>query len=273
MTKSSLSAFTTARTNWQNRRVILDLTLRDFRLRYVGSLLGRYWNLINPLAMILIYTVIFSKVMAARLGNVSVDNPYAYTIYLCAGLMPWNALAELLSRGTNVFMDHAYLIKKVSFPREVLPAIVVGSTSVNFLISFALLLGLILITGHPVSFVILGVGVIFFLQLVFLFGLTCFLGTLNVFFRDIQQAVSIVLQIWFWLTPVVYLESAVPERFSAFLRINPFYYYISAYHDLIFWNRLPALSTVGICAGISLFFYVAGTSFLAKFKNEIADEI
>ncbi|MGE0171717.1 MAG: ABC transporter permease [Oligoflexales bacterium] len=267
----SIPAIHTSKINWQNRKVILDLTLRDFRLRYVGSMLGRYWNLINPLAMITIYTIIFSKVMGARLGNIT--NPYAYTVYLCAGLLPWNALAELISRGTNVFLEHAYLIKKVSFPKELLPAVVVGSTSVNFLISFALLFGLILVTGHQLSFVIAGVAVVFFLQLIFLFGLICFLGTLNVFFRDIQQAVSIVLQIWFWLTPVVYLESAVPERFVSLLRINPFYYFVTAYHDLIFWSRWPTSSTLATCAGISVFFFVLGTSFFAKFKDQIADEI
>jgi lipopolysaccharide transport system permease protein len=267
------SALHVWRINVKNLKVVQDLTLRDFRLRYIGSILGRYWNLIHPLAMIVIYTVIFSQVMGARLGGIAADNPYGYTIYLCSGLLAWNAFAETLQRGTNVFIEHGYMIKKVAFPIETLPSVVAGSSTITFGLSLAVFIGLMFVVGHPPTVPFLAVFAIFILQIIFAFGLVNILGTLNVFFRDVGQLVQIVIQIWFWLTPIVYIPSAIPEKLQFLLKLNPFYYYVQAYHAAIFEGRWPEPRSLLICSAVSAISFFVGTAFFCRLKPEIPDEV
>ncbi len=267
------SALHIARVNWRNRQVTLDLIARDFRLRYLGSVFGGYWNIIHPVMMIAIFTAVFSKVMPARVAAISKDNAFAYTIYLCAGLLPWNAFIEMVQRGTRVYLDNAGLIKKVAFPTEVLPAIVAGSSSITFFISITLCLLLSVATGFGVASSWLAVPLIFGLQVGMALGLIMITSVLNVFFRDMEQMVSVVFQIWFWLTPVVYLVDSVPDLLRIILYLNPFYYFIEAYHDAIVRHVWPSTNLWLACIGLAAGAVCLGASFLCHFKNDIPDEI
>ncbi len=226
--------------------LLLDLTKREFKLRYLGSVLGSYWNILNPLMMIFIYTVIFSHVMHSRLGADA--NKYAYTVYLCSGLFAWNFFSEIVNRGAVTLLDNAAFLKKMSLPPFVLFGAMAASAAINFGISFSIFL-VVLFFIKSVSLLHLAayLGVVLLYGL-FGLGLALGLGCLNVFIRDVQQMISIVFQLWFWFTPLVYLVDALPDFARRLLRFNPSYPFINSLHQLVYFDRMPALVDLGAMA-------------------------
>ena len=228
----------------------------------------------HPLAMILIYTIVFSQVMKAKLGDQGAQlGSYAFTIYLCAGLLPWNAFLEVVNRGTGIFHEYATLIKKVSFPIEILHTVVCGSSLVTWLISMFFFGVLLLITGHGVTWAVLWLPVFLLLQMLLGTGMALILGAFNVFFRDIQQFVNIFFQVWFWATPIVYLKDYVPENLQWVFYANPFYYFVDLYQSVLFFQRPVNTSYLAIAAVISVSVYALGCGFFVRIKNDITDEI
>ena len=191
-----------ARALWSYRGFIFGSVKRDFQARYRNSLLGAAWTILQPLAMITVYTVVFSELMRARLPGM--DSPYAYSVFLCAGLLTWGLFAEIMMRGQTVFIDNGNMIKKLSFPRICLPAITVINSLINFSITFTLFLLFLLITGNFPGWVVLAALPVLVIQIAFAIGLSIIAGVLNVFFRDVGQFVSILMQFWFWFTPIIY---------------------------------------------------------------------
>ena len=187
---------------WAYRGFILGSVQREFQSKYRNSLLGAAWTVINPLAMILVYTVIFAQVMRARLPGA--DSTFAYSIYLCAGVLTWGLFAEITGRAQNVFLENANLLKKLSFPRLCLPVTVVANAALNFGIVFALFTLFLIASGNFPGLPYLALLPVLAVQVLFAIGLGISLGVLNVFFRDVGQFFGIFLQFWFWLTPIVY---------------------------------------------------------------------
>lgn len=262
--------------NWRHRALVMTLIRRDLRVRYLGSLLGKAWNLIHPLSMIAIYTLIFSQLMRARLGDAGANapsGPLAYTIYLCAGLLPWNAFVESLNRGARVFLDHSHLIKKVTFPLEVLPVVASGVASASFGISISILLVLAFAGGQGLTWAILGVPVVLVLQFAFATGLGMALSIVNVYFRDTEQLLQIGLQVWFWMTPIVYVESAVPKILQPVFLVNPMYWFVEAYHRMIFWGTWPDASVLFVCVGLAAVFWVGGNAVFMRCRHGVVDEV
>lgn len=253
--------------------LIWDLVKRDLKIRYQGSFIGKYWNVVHPLAMIAIYTLVFSQVMKAKMGGGLEDNPFGYTIYLCAGLIPWIFFSDAVTRGTDTFVENSHLIKKVSFPLELMPIVTIGSGFVTFMISMVMYIGLIVFTGVPLANAMLAMPVAMVLMAVFALGLAMFFGAVNVFFRDTKQIVSIIFQVWFWLTPVVYFVSAVPERWKWLFALNPAYYFIAIFQSIFVTGRLPDAATLQIATALALTAFICGTLMLARCKNDIPDEI
>jgi lipopolysaccharide transport system permease protein len=218
-------------------RFIIDLTKRDFKLRYLGSILGSYWNLIHPLVMILIYTLIFSRLMRARLGNDA--GPFSYSIYLCSGLLPWNLFSEAVQRLTTTLLDNASFIKKVSLDPLTLFGATLLSSVVNFFIAltiFVIAASFVKTFSIPLLLAYLGVAILFSL---FGLGIGIGLGCLNVFIRDVQHLLSVIFQLWFWFTPVVYLSDTLPVFAQEVLKFNPAYPFIKSLHNLLYYQSLP----------------------------------
>ena len=180
---------------WAYRGFILGSVKREFQSKYRNSLLGAAWTILNPLAMIVVYTVIFAQVMRAKLPGV--DSTFAYSIYLCAGVLTWGLFAEIAGRAQGIFLEHANLLKKLSFPRLCLPVIVVANASLNFAIVFGLFTAFLLISGNFPGWTYLALLPVLAIQVVFAIGLGISLGVLNVFFRDVGQFFGIVIA---WLT-------------------------------------------------------------------------
>lgn len=256
---------------WHYRSFILISIAQEIRSRYAGSLLGSSWAVLQPLMMIVIYTIIFSQVMQARLPGAG--NGFAYSVYLCAGALPWMYFAEILQRMTGVFIDNANLIRKTSIPRICLPAVVLGSSSVNIAITYALFIPFLLASGNFPGPVILLVPVALLVQTMMAIGLGLLLATLNVFFRDIGHATGIVLQFAFWFTPIVYPLSIVPEWARDVLRLNPMFHVIEFQHQ-IFSNEArpdPAMLLPPLVLGLILL--LLGFAAYRRLQGEVADNV
>lgn len=260
-----------ARAVWNYRGFVLGSVQREFQTRYRNSLLGALWTILNPLSMIIVYTVIFSQLMKARLPGV--DNSLAYGIYLCAGILAWGFFAEIIGRSQSVFLEHANLIKKLSFPRICLPLIVVLNASVNFAIIFALFLGFLVVTHNFPGWAVLAVIPLLMIQVAFAIGLGIILGVLNVFFRDVGQLVGIVLQFWFWLTPIVYPASILPEGIRPLIEANPMSALIAAYQRIFVYGQWPDWSSLGLVTVLAVMMCLLGMRLFRKRSGEMVDEL
>lgn len=221
--------------------------------------------------MILVYTLIFSEVMHSKLPGVS--SQFAYSVYLCAGILTWGMFAEITARCQTMFLENANLIKKINFPRICLPLIVVLSASVNFLIIFALFVGFLLASGNFPGWVFLTIFPILLLQILLAVGLGIVLGVLNVFFRDIGQFFSIFIQFWFWFTPIVYPASILPEQARFLLAWNPMAPIISAYQTILVYGRLPDWYSLIIPFILTMLLCVFGLRLFRKRAGEMVDEL
>ena len=256
---------------WNYRGFVLGSVKREFQTRYRNSLLGATWTILNPLSMIIVYTVIFSQLMKARLPGV--DNSLAYGIYLCAGVLAWGFFAEVIGRSQAVFLEHANLIKKLSFPRICLPLIVVLNAGVNFAIIFALFLGFLLVTDNFPGWALLGIVPVLLVQTAFSIGLGIILGVLNVFFRDVGQFVGIFLQFWFWFTPIVYPRSILPEGIQPLLDLNPMVPLIAAYQGIFVHGAWPDWAALWPPALLALALCLLGMRLFRKRSGEMVDEL
>ena len=259
------------KTIWAYRGFIRGSIKREFQSKYRNSLLGVAWTIINPTAMILVYTVIFSQVMQAKLPGI--DSTFAYSIYLCAGVLTWGLFTDIVGRGQNMFLDNANLLKKISFPRITLPIIVVLSASLNFAIVSILFLLFLLISGNFPGWVVLGALPILVLQIFFSMGLGMALGVLNVFFRDVGQFFGLFLTFWFWLTPIVYPATILPERVKPFMALNPMAPVISSYQTIFVNQQWPSWTSLWPTAATTVVLCLLGLNLFKKNAGEMVDEL
>jgi len=227
---------------WHYRHFVLSSIRNDIVSRFARSKLGGLWIIINPLSQVLIYALILSNILAAKLPGI--DNKYAYAIYLMSGLLAWTLFTEIISRCLTLFIEQGNLIKKMSFPRITLPTIVVGSCALNNILLFTSMLGIFAILGHQFSLVMLWLLPLTLLVILLALGIGLILGVMNVFLRDISQAFPIFLQVWFWFTPIVYPENIIPESYRDLLALNPMYAITKAYHQVLVYNNTPDMESL-----------------------------
>ncbi len=256
---------------WKYRGFVFASARREFEARYRVSLLGGVWAVLNPLAQIIVYTVILAGVMKARLPGV--DSSFGYSIFLCAGIITWGFFAEIISRSTGVFVDNANLLKKLSFPRICLPATVILSAAVNFAIVFVLFLLFLLVSDNAPGPELLGALPVLLVQTLLAVGLGVFLGVANVFFRDVAQGVGIAMQFWFWLTPIIYPMSIVPAWVRPVIRANPMTPLAIAYQDILLSHRWPDWASLIMPLIVALIIAAGGFFFFRRRVGEMVDEL
>ncbi|WP_145008362.1 ABC transporter permease [Pseudomonas oryzihabitans] len=256
---------------WSYRHFITSSIKNDFVSRFARSRLGGLWMIINPLAQVAIYALILSNVLAAKLPGV--DNKYAYALYLMAGILGWNLFSEIVSRCLGLFIEQGNLMKKMRFPRICLPVIVTGSCLVNY---FFLLLSMLLVFALLDSFP--GIELLWLIPLTLAalalaLGVGLILGVLNVFVRDIGQVVPILLQIWFWFTPIVYPVHIVPESVRGFISYNPMYPIITGFQNVLVYGHAPDTGAIAITLGISLLLLLLGLFIFRRAAPEMVDAL
>ncbi len=225
--------------------------------------------ILHPLAQVLIYALVLSQIMKSKLPGI--DNHYAYPIYLLAGMVGWSLFSDILGRSLTIFIENANLLKKMSFPKLTLPLIAIGSSLVSFLLLMFIMFIVFGFLGHMPLNAIQWIPLLIILTLGLSIGLGLLMGIINVFIRDLGQVMTIVLQFWFWLTPIVYTPSIIPEKYHALLMLNPMTSIIMGYHNVLVYDKAPDINLLLYPAIVSI---VAMTLALVMFKKaneEMAD--
>lgn len=259
------------RSLWSFRGFVRASVARELRLRYLGSALGALWQLLSPLAMIAIYTIVFSTLMRARLAGV--DEPHAYAIFVCCGLLAWTMFSEILLRSQMMFIDHANLLKKASFPRSCIPAIVVATALANFAIVYGVFIALLALFGQWPGWPILAVPIPVVILALLGFALGVFLGIVHVFFRDVGQVVAILLQVWFWLTPIVYPVSQLPADYQRLIAFNPVTPVAFALQAIFVRHAWPDWSALAYPAVVAAALMLASIAAFRRQSPLIVDEL
>lgn len=260
-----------ARAAWAYRGFISGSVKREFQQRYQNSMLGAAWLILQPLAMIVVYTLVFSKLMKARLPGL--DSEMAYSIYLCAGMLTWAFFSEIVSRSQSMFLENANMLKKLSFPRICLPVIVTLGACLNFIVIFGLFTGFLILSGNFPGLVYVALLPVLIVQVAFSIGLGMILGVLIVFFRDVGQFFGIFLQFWFWLTPIVYPISVVPDSLRFIIKLNPMTHLMGAYQSILVNSAWPEWTSLLPVSLLALVLIVSGRMLFRKRAGEMVDEL
>ena len=257
---------------WDYRGFILGSVKRDFHSRYTRSLLGSLWSVIEPLSMILVYTLVFSQIMGARLPGI--DDGWSYSIYLCGGLITWEYFSTVLLRSQTMFIEQANLIKKTDFPRSTLPIIVLMNATIHFFIILTLLFIFLLLIGRLPGWSLLAFIPLLIVQQGIAVGLGLTLGTLNVFFRDIGKTMGVILTFWFWLTPIVYISTTLPEPLrNLIITWNPIAAFAIAYQNILLTATIPNWSDfIPHMIGAIMLLLLGFFTFM-KLSGEMVDEL
>lgn len=256
---------------WHYRGFVISSVRRDFYANFNRSILGALWSVLNPLMMVLVYTVIFTQIMSARLPGI--DNKLGYSIYLCSGIFAWGLFSEIVSRSQVVFLENANLIKKIKFPVLCLPAIIVTTALINFAIVMTLFLGALLVTGNFPGISLIALIPIVLAQIFFSISLGMTVGILNVFFRDVGQLFSLLLTLWFWATPIIYPISILPDSIATLVQLNPLTSLVGSYQTLFLTSKNPPLSELVYPFTLGVFFLLISWKLYQKHGHEIVDEI
>ena len=254
---------------WHYRHFILTSVRNDLRTRFARSKLGTTWMLLQPLALAAIYALLLGRVLAVQLPDT--HKRYAYVIYLLGGLLGWTLFSELITRCLTIFVDNAGLLKKMVFPRICLPLIVSGSCLLNNLVLLLATVFIFLLIGNYPGWMWLWLFMLTAVTWLFGLALGVILGVLNVFVRDIAQVMNVVMQLWFWLTPIVYAIGILPGHFAWVLRLNPMYAICSSYQQVLLWGHMPHLKTLGAIVVLSLVLLVAGMSLFRRASPDMVD--
>lgn len=250
---------------YQYRELLKTSISKDIRGKYKNSVLGIIWSFLNPLLQIAVYAIVFPLIMKSSLPN--------YTVFLCCGLIPWNFFSAAISRTSFTMIENGNIIKKVFFPREILPISVTTSEAINFIISTIIILAFVLGYGMGISKFIIFYPIVLIIQYFLLIGISFVVSSVTVYFRDLQHFISIALQLLFYATPIVYAPDSIPVDFQWILQYNPMTYIINAYRDIFYYQQMPDFVSLGMVLVGSLIFCVIGYLIFNKLQRRFAEEI
>jgi len=254
---------------WAYRYFISSSIRTEFKSRFARSKLGGFWMVLHPLAQVLVYALILSQIMTAKLPAVS--SQYAYPIYILSGIVGWTLFSEILGRQLTVFIDNANILKKMTFPKLALPLITIGSALVNFGMLFVSMFVVFGFLGHLPYHALYWMPILILLTIGLASGIGIFFGVINVFVRDIGQVFQIVLQFWFWLTPIVYMSSIVPEKYQWIIMLNPMTSIVMGYQNILLYDKAPDLNALLYPASVTLVFCVLALVLFVRANEEMAD--
>jgi ABC-2 type transport system permease protein len=253
---------------WRHRALLRHLISRNIRMQYKQSFLGYAWILLNPLTQLVTLSFIFSVVFPTPDQG---DTPY--TLFLFVGLLPWFFFSAAVTGAVESISSGANLITAVYFPREILVVAAILVRFVDLIAGLLILFGLIAVTQHAIGLAALWLPLLFLLHLLFISGLSLPLAALNLYFHDVRYLVGVVIYLWFFLTPILYPLSQVPEEYRWIYRINPNSRLIEAYRYALLDNVSPPLASVGIIAALSIVSLAIGYFIFKKLEGGFADYI
>jgi len=252
-----------ATTLWRYRDLLRSLVARDLRVKYKGSSLGFVWSLLHPLVMMAVYTIALRFIVRIPIEN--------YPVFLLSGLLPWMFTSSALSGATGTIADNGSLVRKVAFPRAVLPLGAIASQFVQFVLAYGTVLLVFAAAGLSRSPALVTVIPIALLQLAFTAGLGLMLATAYVYFRDTRHLFDVFLQVWFWLTPIVYSLSLVPAEYQRWFLLNPMALFVTAYRSAVLSQTFPDARLVAVLAAIAVTSLAAGLTVFVRFERRFAE--
>ena len=252
--------------NLYNYRELLKTNVKkDVGGKYKNSFLGVLWSYINPLLQIAVYAFVFQIIMRSNIEN--------YAVYLCCALVPWQYFSSVVLRGAATIIDNGNIIKKVYFPREILPISIVTSEGINFLISTLIILGFVIVSGIGLSVNIFWYFLIVIIQYIISLGISFIVSSLSVYFRDLLHLLGVFMQLLFYATPIVYSAQDVPASFRWLLKINPMSYLIEGYRTIFYDKMPPNFQSLGIALLMGIVLCVIGYFVFRKLEKGFAEEI
>ena len=251
---------------YQYRTMIASLIQRDLRGRYKGSVLGFAWTFLNPLLQLVVYTVVFSTIMRAGIED--------YYLFLFVALIPWLFFSTSLTGGASCIWTQKELVKKIYFPREVLPIAHVTSQLVNMLLSFIVVFAALLISGKGIRITVLPYLIpVILVEYLLSLGIAFISSSLTVFFRDLEHILAVVSMAWQFLTPVMYGVDMVPESLRPIFMMNPMTSVIMAYRDVLYYQNAPELSTLLTAIVLGFTCLVVGWFLVGRRERHFAEEL
>jgi ABC-type polysaccharide/polyol phosphate export permease len=266
---------------FRHRQLILTLVTRELKARYRGTVFGFLWSFLNPLLLMLVYSIVFGVILPGSSGRVEgiflkgID----YAIFLFAGLLPWLWFNSSILECANVLFVHGNLIKKIQFPLEVLPIMVVITNLVHFVLGVPILIVMLIFLGKTIS---LSFWVFFFpvaviVQVVFTMGLSFLVSALTVHFRDLKDILANLLTLWFFATPIIYPFMAEPIQKNkvlvTFLSLNPMTHIIEAYHYTFIFGKLPHWKKLPVTFLVGLICFYLGYLIFDKLRDTFVEEV
>jgi ABC-type polysaccharide/polyol phosphate export permease len=259
---------------YRYRELVKNLVIRDLKVRYKNSILGVLWSLLNPLLMTLVFTLVFTVMLPSDIE----DFP---AFFLC-GFLPWSFLQASLTGATVSIVDNGPLIKKVYFPREVLPVAEVASNFVNFLLALVVLFGVLLVSGRPLTPALALLPFIMLTQALFVAGLALLLATANVFYRDTQHILEILMTAWFFMTPVFYPIGILPDSATVLginieielwaRRLNPMASLVASYRDVLYWGVPTGIDFFLRTFVTCLLIFLVGYAVFCRFSSTFGEQ-
>lgn len=248
------------------REMIFSLIRRDLQGRYKGSVLGFMWTFINPLLQLCVYTVVFSIIMRMDIEK--------YYIFLFVALIPWMFFNTCLCGGTRVIFSQEDMVKKIYFPREVLPISFVTSQFINMILSFVVIFAVVFLSGIGISFkALVYLPVIMLIEYILALGIAMFGAAATVYIRDLEQIFNIIGMAWMYMTPVLYSVDMVPEQLQGIYNLNPMTPIIVAYRDILYYKRAPQMDTLLSAVVLGIVVLVVGWFSFSKLKRRFAEEL
>lgn len=251
---------------YEYREMIASMIRRDLRGRYKASVLGFLWTFLNPLFQLFIYTMVFSVIMRANIED--------FYIYLFIGLVPWNFFSASLAGGASCVVAQENLIKKIYFPRLVLPITYVTSALVNMLLTFIIIFVVLIFSGHGINVLALCfLPIVFLVEYVLALGICMLTSALTVYFRDLEYILNILAMAWMYLSPIMYTTEMVPENLRSIFKLNPLTAIIEAYHEILYYKMIPQISTLGSAIIWGIVFLIVGVFTFEKLQKNFVEEL
>ena len=257
---------------YEYRQMIFSLVKKELRGRYKGSVLGFLWTFINPLLQLIVYTLVFSVIMRSGIDK--------YYLFLFVALVPWIFFSSALTSGANCILASQDLVKKIYFPREVLPIANTTSTFVNMLLSFVVVFAVLIVTGYGVNPVAcLFLPIVMLIEYIICLGICMLFSALTVYLRDLQSILSIIAMAWQFLTPVMYGQEMVEDALAThplLMKIwnyNPTTPIINAYRQILYYKQVPDLSNMGMAVLLGVVVCFVGWFTFGKLQKGFAEEL
>ena len=252
--------------NLYNYRELLKTSVKkEVRSKYKNSFLGVLWSFLNPLLQIIVYAIIFSLILSNKQEN--------YAIFLCCGLIPWTFFSSSINKSAFTFIENGNIIKKVYFPREIIPISVVTAETINFLISTIIILGFVILGGIGLSKYIIYYPIVLIAQYLVILSLSLVISSVCVYFRDLQHFIGVILQLLFYAAPIVYSPNSIPLEYQWILKYNPMTYIINAYRNIFYYQTAVELKPLFILIAISAIACIIAYCIFNKLQKGFAEQL